>query len=292
MNKFFFDVNFFKAFAFLHLLVCGFNANSQNITTIIVNDRNHNPIEYCRVITSNNRVYTDNLGRAEIITHPNDSIYLSQYGYQDTIIKLENWPSSKTVVLTETIDTLYEITVSSEAGTTKKISFGGKNKLIQREPSDIRLVAFKERNARIDSLRIIVRDISKDGAAFRAVVYDKERELYAGPVLAVSDTQIGLLTLPLSFHIANSDSIYVGIEFINTLINDPMGKKTAYYRTDKKGLFSDYNNGATLAGTKKKRKNEDWIAVTHLNYQKTIRHIPDSIFFAAPYMEIYFTSGL
>jgi hypothetical protein len=272
---------------FLNTALC----YSQHLVTIFVVDEFEQPIEYCQLSSNNSVAYTNANGSVIIELEHNDSVSFKSFGFKDTTVVLQNWPETIAISLLANNHVLDELTLFPTAEKSKKVTVAKKNKLFQREPSDIRLVGFNENRVRIDSILIVVRETAKQGAAFRGVIYEGDQEKFAGPIVVLPEAYVGELVLPISFYLGQQDSVFIGIEFINVIEVDPKSRDGAHYSINKKGLFSNKNNGATLAGSKKKKRSEEWISVTYVRNKKTVLPVSHSTFFAAPYMEIYFTPG-
>jgi len=296
ISPFFLFVMFFKTLQkkaiFLALFLNTLCCYSQHLVTILVVDEFKQPIEHCQLTSKNLVAYTNAQGNVNLELELNDSVYIRSFGYKDTTVLFTSWPKKITIPLKAKNYVLDELTLFPSTERSKKITIAKKNKLFQRESSDIRLVAFKEVEVRIDSILIIVKETMKEGAAFRGVIYKGSHEIFFGPIVVLPNEYAGEFTLPMSYYLTHQDSIYIGIEFINVLEIDPKNRNGAHYRINKKGLFSTKNNGATLAGSKKKKRSEEWISVTYRRNKKTVRAVSSSsVFFAAPYMEIYFTEA-
>lgn len=164
---------------------------------------------------------------------------------------------------------------------------------MQREPSEIRLVQIYSKNKFIDSLRVLVHETFLEGAALRAIVYNESQEFLLGPVVPIPKGFKGFISLPVFGWLGGNDSLFVGIEFINTHAIDPKNRRSTTFSSRPNGVFTPNSNGITLKATKKTKKNQLWVYGHYINGKLITSNKPFyGIYFAAPYMEIYFTSGL
>lgn len=263
---------------------------AQQATVLQLTTLEGDPIPYARVILPQATVYTSEIGEVNLSLAVGDSFSITAFGFADTTMLYNKEADYLTLTLWPKPDTLRAVNLSSNKS--EPIKVGGKIKLLQREPSEIRLVQVSTKNRFIDSLRVLVHETFMDGAALRAVVYDGTEEFLLGPVVPIPNGFKGVVTLPISRWVGGKDSLLVGLEFINTNYLNPKHRRPGTFSSRSNGIFTPNSNGITLKATKKTNKNQLWVYVYYLNGKLQITDKAHyGKFFAAPYMEIYFTPG-